>query len=65
MPPHAIVLHDKDASHPTFAGSYLAACVFFATFFKQSPVGISSDGIEGLTAADALLLQRTAEAVTH
>src|SRR5262249_34920373 len=24
------VLHDKDQSHPTLAGSYLAACVFLA-----------------------------------
>src|SRR5688500_2602081 len=28
--PGAPVLHDKDGSHPTPAGSYLAACVFLA-----------------------------------
>lgn len=28
-----IVLHDKDQSHPNLAGSYLAACVFYATLF--------------------------------
>ena len=37
------VLHDKDLSHPTFAGSYLAACVFFAALFGESPVGIACD----------------------
>ena len=29
----AIVLHDKDQSHPNLAGSYLAACTFYATLF--------------------------------
>jgi nitrate/nitrite transporter NarK len=29
----------EDGSHPTAAGSYLAACVFFATLFDQRPVG--------------------------
>src|SRR5437763_3593579 len=37
------VLHDSDQSHPTLAGSYLAACVFFAILFGESPVGIASD----------------------
>ncbi len=28
-----IALHDKDQSHPNLAGSYLAACTFYATLF--------------------------------
>ena len=56
---HAPVLHDKDQSHPTLAGSYLAACVFFAVLFDESPVGIASD-LKGLTQAEAELLQKTA-----
>ena len=28
-------LHDTDRSHPTLAGSYLAACVFFAVLFGR------------------------------
>ena len=28
-----IVLHDKDQSHPNLAGSYLAACAFYAALF--------------------------------
>jgi hypothetical protein len=52
------VLHDKDQSHPTLAGSYLAACVFFAVLFGESPVGIASD-LKGLTQAEAELLQKT------
>ena len=51
------ILHDKDLSHPTIAGSYLAACVFLAVFFKENPVGISSE-IKGLN--DAEILQATA-----
>jgi hypothetical protein len=33
-------LYDKDGSHPSQAGSYLAACVFVATLLDQSPVGL-------------------------
>lgn len=33
-------LHDKDQSHPTLAGSYLAACAFLATVFGKSPQGL-------------------------
>lgn len=51
------VLHDKDGSHPTPAGSYLAACVFLAVLFGENPVGIRSD-LKGLTAADVALLQQ-------
>ena len=53
------VLHDRDGSHPTPAGTYLAACVFFASLFRRTPVGQTAD-VEGLTRADATLLQRTA-----
>jgi len=52
-------LHDKDQSHPTLAGSYLAACVFLAVLFNENPTGIASD-LKGLTQAEAELLQKTA-----
>lgn len=58
----APVLHDKDQSHPSLAGSYLAACVFFAALFDESPVGIASK-LKDLTQAEAELLQQTAWAV--
>lgn len=32
-------LYDRDQSHPSLAGSYLAACVFLATLFQQDPTG--------------------------
>jgi hypothetical protein len=55
----APLLHDKDMSHPTLAGSYLAACVFFAALFNESPAGVVSE-LKGLTQAEAELLQKTA-----
>jgi hypothetical protein len=53
------VLHDRDKSHPTVAGSYLAACVFLAVLFKENPIGVDSE-IPGLSAKDLGLLQKTA-----
>ena len=53
------VLHDRDGSHPTLAGSYLAACVFFVVLLKHNPVGIEI-GPAGLDRQDMALLQRAA-----
>jgi hypothetical protein len=54
-----IHLWDRDGVHPNAAGSYLAACVFYATIFGESPVGLSYHA--QLTPAEALILQQTAE----
>ena len=56
------VLHDRDGSHPTTAGSYLAACVFLGVLFGESPVGIASE-LAGVTPAEVALLQRAAAKV--
>jgi hypothetical protein len=53
------VLHDKDQSHPTLAGSYLAACVFLAVLFRESPVGLDGE-VHGLIDKDLALLQKVA-----
>ena len=58
------VLHDQDQSHPTLAGSYLAACVFFAVLFDENPSGIAGD-IKGLTKKEIELLQKTAWATVQ
>ena len=34
-------LWQEDGSHPTTAGTYLAACVFYATIFRESPRGLA------------------------
>lgn len=52
-------LHDKDNSHPSPAGSYLAACVFFGVLFGESPVGAET-AVKGLDPADARILQQAA-----
>ena len=35
-----LVLHSSDNSHPSYDGSYLAACVFYSIFWNESPIGI-------------------------
>lgn len=55
------VLYDKDKSHPTLAGSYLAACVFLAVLFDEPPSEIDME-VKGLSPPDARLLQRAAQA---
>ncbi|MBD2519384.1 SGNH/GDSL hydrolase family protein [Nostoc sp. FACHB-973] len=34
-------LYSSDQSHPSPIGSYVAACVFYATLYENSPVGLS------------------------
>jgi len=34
-------LWQEDGSHPSEEGTYLAACVFYAVIFQQSPVGLT------------------------
>ena len=53
------VLHDRDQSHPTVAGSYLAACVFLAALVNESPVGVDTD-VSGVSAEDRAALQAAA-----
>ena len=36
-----LILHTSDKSHPNPAGSYLAACVFYSTFYQSSPEGLA------------------------
>ena len=48
----------SDGSHPTVSGTYLAACVFYATIFRQSPLGLGY--ADGLPNAEARTLQTAA-----
>lgn len=36
-----LVLWQEDGSHPNINGSYLAACVFYAVIFRESPEGLA------------------------
>jgi hypothetical protein len=47
-----------DGNHPTTAGTYLAACVFYATIFHRSPLGLKY--YAGLPSNTAVQLQAIA-----
>ncbi len=52
-------LHQNDDMHPTPHGTYLAACVFYATLYDESPVGLPYT-IKGVPKQHARVLQRIA-----
>jgi hypothetical protein len=58
MADSTINLYSPDNSHPSVAGTYLAACTFYATIFETSPIGLSYTA--GLNATQAAFLQQIA-----
>lgn len=57
-----IVLHDKDQSHLNLAGSYLAACTFYATLFSGQSKSIPNLDL-GLAAKTVAVLHEAALAI--
>lgn len=57
-----IQLYAADESHPSYEGSYLAACTFYASLFQDSPIG--STFLGGLDAITAGQLQLSASTAT-
>lgn len=63
--------YTSDGFHPTIAGTYLAALVFYAVIYDQSPVGLPAGFTTGtgvvvdLSPQVALELQEAASAVTE
>jgi hypothetical protein len=55
-------LYDRDGSHPTLAGSYLAACVAFGVLFQSNPAGLRAE-VGGLTPNEMHALQKAAKGV--
>jgi hypothetical protein len=62
-----VALHDPDKSHPNPRGAYLTACVFYATIYGKSPVGLpgtlkgdNGEPLSGVLDNEARLLQQTA-----
>jgi hypothetical protein len=39
----SLILHQADNSHPNPKGSYLAACVLYATLLDKTPVGLTGE----------------------
>jgi hypothetical protein len=54
-----INLYSGDGSHPSMEGTYLAACTFYASLYRKSPVGASY--VAGLDPTIAGQLQGAAE----
>ncbi len=61
-----LILHRDDQSHPNSMGSYLVACVFYSTFYNESPEGltgkivIDAEEIVDLSDSEARFLQSIA-----
>lgn len=53
-------LYRADKTHPSPEGTYLEACVTFATMFHRSPVGLKYYGIEKVDPKTAEFLQQIA-----
>ena len=51
-----IELYDTDESHPSLAGSYLAACTFYNMLFRKSPLAITyNPGLSSTVASNIRL----------
>lgn len=57
----ALDLYEPDGSHPTPAGSYLAACCFYTAIFKKSPLLINYNFV--LSPTDAIIIKNAVKAV--
>ena len=58
----SVVLHSGDGSHPTMAGSYLAACLFYLVLTGQQTIVAPAAAPVGLAESDAATLRAVAEA---
>lgn len=63
-----IIFYEADGSHSNLLGSYMAACVFYAILYDESPVGSTSYSSIGISDSQASFIQRiawqTVESVT-
>jgi hypothetical protein len=61
-----IRLHKRfDGSHPNMNGTYLAACVVYASLYGKSPVGIRYDYFGAVDRRTAAFLQKVAETTVN
>ncbi len=58
----SINLYDADGSHPSVAGTWLAACVIYRALTGSAPPPSADDAAVGIAAADARALRETAAA---
>lgn len=53
-------LYDSDKSHANRKGTYLTACIFYATLTGKNPAGLSTGELKGITDEEAAFLQKIA-----
>ena len=58
-----IELYQSDESHPSLAGSYTAACTFYATMFQKNPMNIQTN--ETLPAEQAEFIRSVATELVY
>ncbi len=59
----SIELYQSDESHPSMAGSYAAACSFYAVLFGKDPTGVSYTS--SLDAATASTIRQVAKKIVY
>lgn len=59
----AIELYDADESHPSMAGTFVAACAFYSVLFEKSPMQSTYNA--GLDAGTSSLIKTIAEATAY
>ena len=58
-----IELYNPDESHPSVAGTYAAACTFYATLFRSNPENITYNS--SLSSTDAATIRAAAKLVVY
>lgn len=67
-----LVFHNEDKSHPNAAGSYMAACVFYALIYGKSPeklshrlsgLSVNDSGVVGSEKTELVNLEKSAAAL--
>lgn len=53
-------LYESDGSHPNYRGSYLNACVIYASIYHESPVGNTYQGYPEMSQTEKQYLQQIA-----
>ena len=56
-----INLYQSDGSHPSLAGSYVAACSFYTSIFRKDPTFISNN--YGLDASTASIIRNAVKSI--
>lgn len=59
-----LVLHAADGSHPNVQGTYLTACVFYATLLRRDPTGLPGRLVIDTKARDNVIVRRNAANLT-